>query len=576
MEKQYKILILIAQKQIQAVSVDDKGRTEPISINGNVRMSYNSSDDLNELITSIKDTYNIDSFSDLVFSVFVVNFDAGIKILKQLCAMLDGAKDLNVVNAAFILPFASGKKEKFKKDENRTAQILESDYYICLNEDFSIVCEKATSGADENTQILVAEDFAFIFNLNAKDFGLLEEEIKAEVAEETLQEQQSNIPEEKTEQILEKGSLPMVVENQPPAVTENKIGKMIFVEGGNISESFQQYFKPLKIGDTYSYYDFTDQIQDFYISSTPVTVQEYYDVMGSLPEKLLFKLLRDSGYTTLESLLKINHRESLSGLNETELERAFCELGYTISSRAGIIPDGIKNLAVFTNESFIPAAEAKFYEDCRINIIMPKSVLDRVDKSLLSKCNFIEQEEFMRKLISDYGCAKPVTNISAKEISDFCDKKSEAEGLESVYRGTTPINSKTGYRLPTAREWLYAALGGINHNDFQYSGSDTLSEVGWYDENSHSSLPCVANQQPNTLGLYDMSGLIKEWTQVYSIDHYDNYIFGGSYKDSYDKSALSRIVKNAEKGDIYHTIAEDIGFRVCRLLTADEQQFIYL
>ena len=141
-------------------------------------MSYNSSDDLGELITSIKDTYNIDSFSDLVFSVFVVNFDADTKILKQLCAMLDGAKDLNVVNAAFILPFASGKKEKFKKDENRTAQILESDYHICLNEDFSIVCEKAASGVDENTQILVAEDFAFIFNLNARDFGLLEEEIK--------------------------------------------------------------------------------------------------------------------------------------------------------------------------------------------------------------------------------------------------------------------------------------------------------------------------------------------------------------------------------------------------------------
>mgnify|MGYP002624860958 CR=1 FL=1 len=522
MEKQYRILILIAQKQIQALSVDDKGRTEPISINGNVRMSYNSSDDLNELITSIKDTYNIDSFSDLVFSVFVVNFDADTKILKQLCAMLDGANDLNTVNAAFILPFASGKKEKFKKDENRTAQILESDYHICLNEDFSIVCEKAASGADENTQILVAEDFAFIFNLSAKDFGLLEEEIKAEIIEETIKEQSDSETEEKTEQIPEKGSLPMVVENQPPAVTENKIVRMVFVEGGNIDSDFveKNLVSSHSIAGKYTSQYFGERIEDFYISSTPVTVQEYYDVTGNLPTALLYLLLHKNGYE--------------------------------------------EDKYMFKDDPFISEQELNAVRNLKKFFVMPKAVLERVDKTLLDKATFYEKENVYTELINQYGKNTPVTYITENEVSFFCNELSKRENLEPCYNGIHPIE-KEGYRLPTPKEWLYAALGGINHNDFQYSGSDTLSDVGWYKDNSLHTIHSVEQRNPNTLGLYDMSGLIRECVCACTIDTYTNYAIGGSYCTSYEKCALARINESMEVTNNNSFFCEkDVGFRVCR------------
>ena len=528
MEKQYRILILIAQKQIQALSVDDKGRTEPISINGNVRMSYNSSDDLNELITSIKDTYNIDSFSDLVFSVFVINFDADSQIIKQFRSMLDGAKNLNVVNAAFILPLASGKKAKFKNGESRTAQILESDYHICLNEDSSSVCEKAASGADENTQILVAEDFAFIFNLNAKDFGLLEEEIKAETTEETLQEQPSNIPEEKTEQIPEKESLPMVVESQPPAVTENKIGKMIFVDGGNIDSNFveKNCVSVDTIAGKYTSQYFKERIEDFYISSTPVTIQEYYDVTGNLPTALLYLLLSKNGYE--------------------------------------------EGKYMFKDDPFISERELNTARNLKKFFVMPKAVLERVDKTLLDKATFYEKENVYMELINQYGKNTPVTHITENEVSFFCNELSKRENLEPCYNGIYPID-KSGYRLPSPREWLYVALGGNNHDNFQYSGSDTLSDVGWYKDNSLHTIHPVAQKNPNTLGLYDMSGLIRECVCACTIDTYTNYAIGGSYCTSYEKCALARTNESMEVTNNNSFFCEkDVGFRICRSLTAKD------
>lgn len=65
-----------------------------------------------------------------------------------------------------------------------------------------------------------------------------------------------------------------------------------------------------------------------------------------------------------------------------------------------------------------------------------------------------------------------------------------------------------GYRLPTLEEWQYAAKGG---QEFKYSGSDNLDEVGWYGDNSDKKTHPVAQKAPNGYGLYDMSGNVDEW-----------------------------------------------------------------
>ena len=115
-----------------------------------------------------------------------------------------------------------------------------------------------------------------------------------------------------------------------------------------------------------------------------------------------------------------------------------------------------------------------------------------------------------------------------------------------------------GYRLPTVEEWQYAERGGEN---YKYSGSDNLDEVGWYDKNSGKKTHPVAQKKPNGYGLYDMSGNVREWCWDSDPNYSEcRYLCGGGW----GSIALDCEVGSKGRSSANDDTAINFGFRIFR------------
>ena len=135
------------------------------------------------------------------------------------------------------------------------------------------------------------------------------------------------------------------------------------------------------------------------------------------------------------------------------------------------------------------------------------------------------------------GDNKPVECVSWNDCQTFISKLKAATGKN--------------FRLPTEAEWEFAARGGNNSRHYQYSGSNTLNDVGWYTDNSSNTTHDVASKQANELGLYDMSGNVWEWCS----DWYGSYSSNTQYDPAGPTSGSYRVFRG---GSWYY------GARGCR------------
>jgi formylglycine-generating enzyme required for sulfatase activity len=144
----------------------------------------------------------------------------------------------------------------------------------------------------------------------------------------------------------------------------------------------------------------------------------------------------------------------------------------------------------------------------------------------------------------------PVENVTWFDAVEYCNKRSQKEGLTPAYTisGRTPATgysiraatvtwnrNANGYRLPTEAEWEYACRAGTT--TAYNTGASINNNTGWYDANSSKTTHPVGQKSANAWGLYDMHGNVWEWCW----DWYGYYARGGVQTTAGPDSGTERV-----------------------------------
>ena len=132
---------------------------------------------------------------------------------------------------------------------------------------------------------------------------------------------------------------------------------------------------------------------------------------------------------------------------------------------------------------------------------------------------------------SSKGDNFPVEQVSWDDCQEFIRKLNEMTGKN--------------FRLPTEAEWEYAARGGNKSGGYKYAGGNDVDNVAWIEDNCGNKTHPVGTKRGNELGLYDMTGNVREWCQ----DWFGDYSSASQTNPQGPATGTKRVFRGGSSGN---------------------------